>query len=166
PGDARALEDVHGGRRVVEVRDARQPVPGRETLQKWTVMEGKVGGVAELPSVRVDQRLTEPGWQRPGVERQTTEEVDEALGRGDFTVVDRAEPLGLAPAVDERLVARLQGDLRRVSAEDRVEVAGGRAHPPPVHLDLGYPLAVEADQRVEKIEEHRGVGHQSGFRAV
>src|SRR5205809_161676 len=83
---------------------------------------------------------------------------------GGRRVVDRAQPLGLAPALDERLVTRLEGDPGGVSAEDRVEVARRGTHRPPAHLDLGHPVTIETDQRVEEVEEDRGVGHQSGFR--
>src|SRR2546428_756152 len=163
-GDALALEDVHGGRRVVEVRDDRQPVPPREALEQRPVMEGKLGGLPELGPVGIDQRLAEPGWQPRRVEREATEEVVEPLGGRDLTVVDRAQPLGLAPALDERLVARLEGDLGGVRSQDLVEVARRGAHRPPVHLDLGHAIPIEADQRVEEVEEDSGVGHQSGFR--
>src|SRR5207247_5071361 len=73
-------------------------------------------------------------------------------------------PLGLTPALDERLVARLEGNLGRVRPEDRMDVARGGAHPAPVQLDLRHPLTVEANQRVEEVEEDRRVRHQSGFR--
>src|SRR5438046_2206838 len=63
-GDALALENVHGGRRVVEVRDDRQPVPVREALEQRPVMAGKLGGLPELGPVRVDQRLAEARRQR------------------------------------------------------------------------------------------------------
>src|SRR5437867_4112508 len=133
-GDALALENVHGGRRVVEVRDDRQPVPVREALEQRPVMAGKLGGLPELGPVRVDQRLAEARRQRGRVEREATEEVAEPLRGRNLAVVDRAQPLGLAPALDERLVTRLEGDPGGVSAEDRVEVARRGAHRPPAHL--------------------------------
>src|SRR6184192_1035285 len=116
-GDALALENVHGGRRVIEVRDDRQPVAVREALEQRPVMAGKLGGLPELGPVRVDQRLAEARRQRGRVEREATEEVAEPLRGRNLAVVDRAQPLGLAPALDERLVTRLEGDPGGVSAE-------------------------------------------------
>src|SRR2546430_8759392 len=98
------------------------------------------------------------------VQAEPAEEMREPDGRRHLAAVDRAQPLGLTPALDERLVARLEGNLGRVRPEGRMDAARGGAHPLPVQLDLRHPLTVEANQRVEEVEEDRRVRHQSGFR--
>src|SRR2546426_9397239 len=60
---------------------------------------------------------------------EPAEEMRETDGRRHLAAVDRAQPLGLTPALDERLVARLERNLGRVRPEDRVDVARGGAHP-------------------------------------
>src|SRR5437867_1509819 len=75
-------------------------------------------------------------------------------------------PLALPPAVGERLVAGLEADVRRLRSQDRVQHAGRRADGLAIELDFGHPFPVEADERVEEVEEHGGVRHQSGFLAA
>src|SRR5437667_442415 len=133
--------------------------PGSGRCASYLEDFGEVREVADLVARRCEARR-----ERGRVEREATEEVAEPLRGRDLAVVDRAQPLGLAPALDERLVTRLEGDPGGVSAEDRVEVARRGTHRPPAHLDLGHPVTIETDQRVEEVEEDRGVGHQSGFR--
>jgi len=70
--------------------------------------------------VGVDERLGEPRGQRGGVEAEVAEEVLEADRSRHFPVVDRAEPLGLPPARDQRLVAGLEPDLGRMGGEQGV----------------------------------------------
>src|SRR5204863_231521 len=105
----------------------------------------------ERHAVRIDPRGVHADLLRP-------EHVD--LG----AVADEERLAGSNPETAERLVTRLEGDPGGVSAEDRVEVARRGTHRPPAHLDLGHPVTIETDQRVEEVEEDRGVGHQSGFR--
>src|SRR3989449_351971 len=161
---ARRLQDVERRRRVIEVRDDREPVALGEPSQQWAVVGGELGGAPERAAVGVDQRLREAGRERGRVQAEPAEEMRETDGRRHLAAVDRAQSLGLTPALDKGLVARLEGNLGRVRQEDRMDVARGRAHPPPVQLDLRHPLTVEANQRVEEVEEDRRVRHQSGFR--
>ena len=111
----------------------------------------------------VDQRPSEPGRQPGLVEPETAEEMGEALGGRHLAMIERPQALGLPPALAESLVAGLETDVRRLRLQDGVEHARGGAHGPSVDLDLRHALAVEADQRVEEIEEDGGVRRQSGF---
>src|SRR2546426_12256937 len=86
---------------------------------------------------------------------EPAEEMRETDGRRHLAAVDRAQPLGLTPALDERLVARLEGNLGRVRPEGRMDVARGGAHPPPAQLDLRHPLTVAANQRAEEVDADR-----------
>src|SRR5262247_3330330 len=97
------------------------------------------------------------------VEPELAEEAGEAVERRHLAVIERAQALGLPPARPERLVACLQTDLGRLRLQDAVQHAGRRADELAVDLDLGHALAIEADQRVEEIEEDRAVAHQRGF---
>ena len=129
-------------------------------------MGRELGRAPQLVSVGVDERLGEPRGQRGGVEAEVAEEVREADRCRHLAVVNRAEPFGLSPARDQRLVAGLEPDLGRMGGEQGVQVAGRRAHGLAVDLDRRHSLAVEADERVEEVEEDGGVGHQRGFRAA
>jgi hypothetical protein len=80
-------------------------------------------------------------------------------------VVDRTLPLRLLPARQQRVVARGQGDGRRMDAQKLVQAAGSRPDRLSVNLDGRQLLAIEVDERVEEIEEDRGVAPgQSGLR--
>src|SRR5436309_353282 len=121
---------------------------------------GQFAQVADLVRGRPD-----PGRQRLGLAVDPRRVHADPLRAEHVDVRAVAdEELGLTPALDERLVARLEGNLGRVRAEGRMDVARGGAHPLPVQLDLRHPLTVEANQRVEEVEEDRRVRHQSGFR--
>src|SRR6185503_13885101 len=87
-------------------------------------------------------------------------EEGDALARADLTVVDGAQPLGLLPRSQQRLVAGIERHARHVPAEDGVELPGGGPHALALDLDFRQPVAVEAHQGVEEIEEDRAVGHQ------
>src|SRR5438477_342467 len=91
---------------------------------------GKLAEVTDLV-----RRLRDPRRQRGGLEAEVAEEVLEADRRRHLAVVDRAEPLGLPPARNQRLVAGLEPDLGRMGGEQRVQVAGRRAHSLAVDLD-------------------------------
>src|SRR5206468_9887328 len=131
--------------------------------QQGAVVRRKLRGAPERPAMGYEQGAAEARRQRRLVQPELTEEVGEAIERRDLAVVQRAEALGLPPARAERLVARLEADLGRLRSQDAVQHAGGGAHDLAVDLDLGHALAIEADQRVEEIEEDRAVGHQRGF---
>src|SRR5262249_12180766 len=127
------------------------------------MMRRELGGAPERVAMGVDQAPSESAGQRGLVEPQGLEEMRESLVGRDLAVIDRATALRLAPALAERLVAPLEADVRRVRLQDRVQEPGRRADGLAVDLDLGHPLTVEADQRVEQVEQDRGVRHQSGF---
>jgi hypothetical protein len=112
--------------------------------------------------VRVDQRLPEGRVRR---QREPREEIAEALGSCDLTVIDGSLALGFLPARQQRVVTGRQRDGRRVDAEQLVQAAGRRADDLAAHLDGRQPLAVEVDERVEEVEEDGGVSTaQSGLR--
>ena len=77
-------------------------------------------------------------------------------------MVDGAPALGLLPALDERVVAGLERDSRRFGFQNRVQLARRGMDGPPTHVDAGQALAVEANKRVEEIEEDGGVRHGPG----
>jgi hypothetical protein len=80
-------------------------------------------------------------------------------------MVDRTLPLRLLPACQQRVVARGQRDGRRMGAKKLVQAAGRRPDRFSVNLDGRELLAIEVDERVEEVEEDRGVaGAQSGLR--
>ena len=116
--------------------------------------------------MRVDQRPPESGRQSGLVQPEPAEEVREPCGGRHLAVIDRAQALGLSPALAQRLVAPLETDLGRLRLQDRVQHPGRRAHGLAVDLDLGHALTVEADQGVEQVEQDGGVGHQRGFLAA
>ena len=130
------------------------------------MVRGEVGGPPERAAVRVDQRLPEPGRERGLVEAEPAEEVPEPGRRGHLAVIDRAQALGLAPALEPGLVAGLEADGWRVVTEQRVKQPRRGAHAPAADLDLGHPLAVEPDERVEEVEQDGRVAHQRGLRAA
>ena len=156
------FEDGQRSRAVVEVGDDRETIILGEASQQRPVVRRKRGRRREGGPVRVDQRL---GHRGLGLERQPREEIAEALGRRHLAVVDRPLPLGLVPAGQQRVVAGRQRDGRRVSAQQLVEAAGRRPDDLAVDLDGGQLLAIEVDERVEEIEEDRGVADaQRGLR--
>ena len=114
----------------------------------------------------VDEPAAEAGRQRRLVQPEPAEEVRKPIGRRHLAVVEGAQPLRLPPAVGERLVAGLEADVRRLRSQDRVQHAGRGADGLAIDLDFGHPFPVEADERVEEVEEHGGVRHQSGFLAA
>jgi hypothetical protein len=80
-------------------------------------------------------------------------------------VIDGPLPLGLLPAREQRIVAGGQRHLGRVRAQQLVQTAGRGPHGLAVHLDGRELVAVEVNERVEQVEEDRGVPRaQSGLR--
>src|SRR5215510_1811293 len=61
--DAGSLENVQSRRRVVEVRDDRQPISFGQPAQERTVVWRKLGGPSERGPVRVDQGAAEARGQ-------------------------------------------------------------------------------------------------------
>src|SRR6185436_804156 len=116
--DTGAPEDVERGRRVVEVRDYREPVALGEPAEQRAVVRWEFSGAPERAPMGVDQRASEAFGQRGLVEPELAEEAGEAIERRHLAVVERAQALGLSPARAERLVARLQTDLGRLRLQD------------------------------------------------
>lgn len=109
---------------------------------------------AQPPPVRLHELVHHVAGAHPRIQAEIAQETRESLGRGDLTVIDRAQPLGFLPARQQGIVERLQGDPGRPRRQDGVELADGGAHDPSVHRYCGQPLAVEPDEGVEEIEEH------------
>src|SRR5262249_10651488 len=122
-------------------------------------MRGELGGLGQLTTVRIEQALQEAGRAPIGIERETAEQVGEALGRRYLAVIDRTPALGFLPAFLQGLVKGLEREVGAPCAEDRVEMTGRRADGAPRDRHLGQPVAIEAHQRVEEVEEDGAYVH-------
>ena len=123
------------------------------------------GSLGQLIAMRVDQHHVEAGHQPCGIERQALEEVGEARLSRHLAMIDCPQALGLLPGGGQRAVAVFERDLRHVGGQRRVQMAGGGAHGLAADLDERQAVALEADQRVEQVEEYGGVRH-SGLRLL
>ncbi len=141
-GHAGSIENVEGGRGVVEVRDHGQPRALAQVSEERPVMGGKVSGAAQLAAVGVDeighQRRGKRGW----VESQPPQEVSKALRRRHLARIERTQAFCLAPAVPQRSVAGVQGDRR-------VRRAASRSWSRRAVVCTRWPLISTSGKRVE-----------------
>ena len=120
-------------------------------------------GLRQLPHVRGEERRHGVGGELRGIEAEAPDEHGEALGRRHLAVVLVPEPLGLLPAPHEAVDELAEIDPGGEGMEGLVELPRGGADDLALDRQLGQPRPVEAHERVEEVEEHRAVGHGSGF---
>src|SRR6266436_347274 len=97
----------------------RQPISTGQIGEERPVMRRELGGLGQLTTVRIEQALQQAGRAPIGIERETAEQVGEALGRRYLAVIDRTPALGLLPAFLQRLVKGLEREVGAPCAEDR-----------------------------------------------
>ncbi len=127
------------------------------------MVPGKHHGLGQLSHVGRQQHLERLGRHPAVTQAQAPEHHAEALGRGHLPVRLAAEALRLLPAPEERVDEAFERQAGSERPEGLVEMTGHRAPCLAVDGDLGQPLPIEEDERVEEVEDDGGGGHGSGF---